>query len=223
MLNLAGSVFILAVARASAGRLAEVLTAPVRASEGTLPVSPGPLRLVDVTAGPLRSLSLTVAEGEVLGVVAADVVAAETLNGLLTGLTRPERGEVLLGGEPLAVAVGRLAADRAAGRAAHRGPVRSLPGRGGRLRRRADGGCSGRRPWRRPRSAPWPTTWTGRCWTTGMNLSGGQRQRIALARALLADRTVLVLRDPTTAVDAVTENAIATGIRRLRHPARLLT
>jgi putative ABC transport system ATP-binding protein len=50
-----------------------------------------------------------------------------------------------------------------------------------------------------------------------MNLSGGQRQRIALARALLADRTVLVLRDPTTAVDAVTENAIATGIRRLRH------
>ena len=53
----------------------------------------------------------------------------------------------------------------------------------------------------------------------GMNLSGGQRQRIALARALLADRTVLVLRDPTTAVDAVTENAIAAGIRRLRHPA----
>ncbi len=34
VLNLAGSVFILAVARASAGRLAEVLTAPVRASAG---------------------------------------------------------------------------------------------------------------------------------------------------------------------------------------------
>ena len=34
VLNLAGSVFVLAVARASAGRLAEVLTAPVRASDG---------------------------------------------------------------------------------------------------------------------------------------------------------------------------------------------
>jgi putative ABC transport system ATP-binding protein len=57
----------------------------------------------------------------------------------------------------------------------------------------------------------------------GLNLSGGQRQRIALARALLADRTVLVLRDPTTAVDAVTENAIAAGIRTLRHGSGPLT
>jgi putative ABC transport system ATP-binding protein len=51
----------------------------------------------------------------------------------------------------------------------------------------------------------------------GSNLSGGQRQRVALARALGADATVLVLHDPTTAVDTVTEAAIATGIRELRH------
>ena len=50
----------------------------------------------------------------------------------------------------------------------------------------------------------------------GSNLSGGQRQRVALARALLADRPVLVLRDPTTAVDAVTEQLIAEGLTELR-------
>jgi putative ABC transport system ATP-binding protein len=51
----------------------------------------------------------------------------------------------------------------------------------------------------------------------GAALSGGQRQRIALARALLAAPRLLVLHDPTTAVDAVTEHAIARGIRDLRH------
>jgi putative ABC transport system ATP-binding protein len=51
----------------------------------------------------------------------------------------------------------------------------------------------------------------------GTALSGGQRQRLALARALLAAPPLLVLHDPTTAVDAVTEHAIARGIRDLRH------
>jgi putative ABC transport system ATP-binding protein len=50
----------------------------------------------------------------------------------------------------------------------------------------------------------------------GRNLSGGQRQRIALARALHADPDVLVLHDPTSAVDAVTEWEIAQAVHRLR-------
>ncbi|MEV0618176.1 ABC transporter ATP-binding protein [Nonomuraea sp. NPDC050404] len=43
----------------------------------------------------------------------------------------------------------------------------------------------------------------------GNRLSGGQRQRVALARALASDAPVLVLHDPTTAVDSVTEHTIA--------------
>ncbi|MEV4898757.1 ABC transporter ATP-binding protein, partial [Nonomuraea sp. NPDC055795] len=42
-------------------------------------------------------------------------------------------------------------------------------------------------------------------------------QRVALARALDARRPVLVLHDPTSAVDAVTEAHIAESVRRLRH------
>ncbi|WP_312874678.1 ABC transporter ATP-binding protein [Actinomadura litoris] len=50
----------------------------------------------------------------------------------------------------------------------------------------------------------------------GANLSGGQRQRLSLARALAADAPALVLHDPTTAVDAVTEQLIAHNLAALR-------
>ncbi|MFF5075428.1 ABC transporter transmembrane domain-containing protein [Actinoplanes sp. NPDC000266] len=50
----------------------------------------------------------------------------------------------------------------------------------------------------------------------GNRLSGGQRQRVALARALAGDAPVLVLHDPTTAVDPVTEHAIASRLRDVR-------
>ena len=50
----------------------------------------------------------------------------------------------------------------------------------------------------------------------GRSLSGGQRQRVALARALLTDAEVLVLVEPTSAVDAHTEARIARRLAATR-------
>src|SRR5207249_2934702 len=49
----------------------------------------------------------------------------------------------------------------------------------------------------------------------GAQLSGGQRQRIALARAFLKDSPVLILDEPTSAVDADTEAKILGAMRHL--------
>lgn len=47
---------------------------------------------------------------------------------------------------------------------------------------------------------------------SGRTLSGGQRQRVLLARALHSPQPLLVLHDPTSALDAVTESQVAEGI-----------
>lgn len=61
-----------------------------------------------------------------------------------------------------------------------------------------------------------PQGWQGQLDERGRGLSGGQRQRVVLARALAADAPVLVLVEPTSAVDAHTEARIAARVADLR-------
>ncbi len=56
----------------------------------------------------------------------------------------------------------------------------------------------------------------------GLRLSGGQKQRIAIARALLADRPILIIDDALSALDTETEQQVFAGIRTRRQSKTVL-
>ncbi len=222
LLGFAGQKY--AEAKASAARIAEVLARPVLTpgGAGRAPAGGGRLELRDVEAGSLSGLTLTAAPGELLGVVAPDPRDAEALVAVLAGrLPAGEvRGAVLVDGadvrdlDPTAARRAVLVEPHAV--VLFEGTVRTAVD--------PDGTAPDDRFLAAVRAAAADDVLTGHpdgerraVADRGRTLSGGQRQRIALARALLADPPVLVLHDPTTAVDAVTEEAIAAGLAGMRH------
>ncbi|MEU8503829.1 ABC transporter ATP-binding protein [Streptomyces brevispora] len=209
--------------RASARRIAEVLESPAAVEGGESAVSDasaGHLRLSGVRLGSLRGVDLDIRPGELIAVVTADPAAAADLLLCLARERDPADGLIELDGVPLtelapdglrrAVLVAHHDADlfetslldnvragaRADGAPVDRALAASAADEVARLL--PEGG---------------DTVLAER----GRSLSGGQRQRVALARALAADSSVLVLHDPTTAVDTVTESRIAARLREVRH------
>ncbi|MFY1576258.1 ABC transporter transmembrane domain-containing protein [Verrucosispora sp. WMMD703] len=218
VLNLADCVFRLATARASAARVAEVLAAPERVPSGTRTAEPGTLSLDTVHAPGLDGVDLAVAPGELLGIVTAETSTADDLTELLAGARPPERGEVRLAGTPM------RELDLASLRRTVLVEPHGVDLFGATLREVLQTGDDRDDAALRAAMA---SAAVGDLLADdagfdrglvdhGLNLSGGQRQRLALTRALLADRPVTVFRDPTTAIDAVTEHAIADGIRAYR-------
>jgi putative ABC transport system ATP-binding protein len=197
---------ILAGARGSARRVATLLAAPPAVAEGTatLPAQPAGALRVRLPDG----LVVDVTAGEHVGVVAVQPAdAAALLDALARDTDAPlhldgtDLREVALDEARRAVLVARHEATLFEGTVADN---------------------TGRDP--EPLAAAaadevletLPHGLDSEVAERGRTLSGGQRQRIALARALAAHPPVLVLHDPTTAVDAATEHRIATGVSTLR-------
>jgi ABC-type multidrug transport system fused ATPase/permease subunit len=61
----------------------------------------------------------------------------------------------------------------------------------------------------------YPKGYSTRVGQRGVKLSGGEAQRLAIARALLRNAPIVLLDEPTSAVDTITEGKIKGAIRRL--------
>ncbi|MGW1346561.1 ABC transporter ATP-binding protein [Kribbella sp. NPDC002412] len=205
---------VAAMARASAGRLASVLSSPPLIASGTAttldPAKPL-LELIGVSYKSLSSVDLTLRRGELVGVLCYDPRDADALLTVVAGRAPDHTGKLLIGGtetEELDIdVVRRTVLLEQHDTDLFEGTLRSnLLVDSGELERvlTAAGAADLIDELDRPLA------------DRGQSLSGGQRQRLGLARALLAEPPVLVLHDPSTAVDAVTEELLAEGLAEVR-------
>ena len=205
--------------RASAGRIAAVLATPPAVPNGSRDLADTPrgeLRLAAVTAGRVRDFDLEVPAGGLVGVAITDSGVATDLLALLARTANPESGAVRLDGEDLST-LDITAARRAVLVADHDAHLFEETVAENVLAGGAAGHERAMAAATVDQVAQTLPDGTGTVLAErGSSLSGGQRQRVALARALAADPAVLVLHDPTTAVDPVTEARIADGIAELR-------
>ncbi|MEU9454720.1 thiol reductant ABC exporter subunit CydD [Streptomyces sp. NPDC048277] len=211
---------------AAAEEIFAVLETPIPVSEaGEVPAAASlafegvTVRYPGRTADAVTDVSLTVEPGETVALVGPSGAGKSTLLNVLLGFVRPTEGRVRIGGADLAdvdleqwrsriawvpqrphlyagtiaenVRLARPDADDNAVRGALRDAgalefVDALPEGAG--------------------------TVLGE---DGAGLSAGQRQRLALARAFLADRPVLLLDEPTAALDGATEAEVVAAVRRL--------
>ncbi|WP_285734412.1 thiol reductant ABC exporter subunit CydD [Kitasatospora phosalacinea] len=213
---------------AAAGKIFEVLETPLPA-DGTRPAPTGTdLRVERLTVRhpgrggeTLSGFSMTVPAGRTTVLTGPSGAGKTTLVSALLGFTRPDGGRVLLGEQDLAET------DRASWHAQvawvpqHPHLFAGTVAENVRLAR-PDASDAQLAAALAAAHVDFTTPDTPLA-ENGHGLSAGQRQRLALARALLADRPVLILDEPTAHLDPVTEAALLDTLRALDRTVLLIT
>jgi zinc transport system ATP-binding protein len=168
----------------------------------------------------IAGIDLEIPEGQFVAIAGPNGGGKTTLLRLIVGLERPQRGEVLMFGEPVGAA-GRQGLVAYLPQRAQLGieapaTVREVVAAGRVSRRRLLGPL-------RPQDRDAVAQAIAR---VGLDeqadepvatLSGGQQQRAFIAKALAAEPRLLILDEPTAGVDADAQDALAALLARLHH------
>ncbi|MBQ0885830.1 thiol reductant ABC exporter subunit CydD [Streptomyces sp. RM72] len=211
---------------AAAEDIFSVLERPAPAS-GTGPVpADGALAFEDVTVrypgrdtAAVTDVHLTVEPGETVALVGPSGAGKSTLLHALLGFVAPTEGRVLVGGADLSTLDMAQWHARVAWVPQHPHLYAGTIAENVRLARPDADDSAVRRALRDAGALEFvdalPEGTATVLGEDGTGLSAGQRQRLALARAFLADRPVLLLDEPTAALDGATEAEVVDAVRRL--------
>ncbi|MEW2614311.1 thiol reductant ABC exporter subunit CydD [Streptomyces sp. NPDC047880] len=210
---------------AAAEEIFEVLETPVPAS-GSAAVPEGALSFEGVTvryrgrsADAVSDVTFGVEPGETVALVGPSGAGKSTLLSVLLGFVRPAEGRVRAGGVDLADADLKQWHSRVAWVPQRPHLYAGTIAENVRLARPGADDDAVRTALRDAGALEFVDALPGGAETVlgedGTGLSAGQRQRLALARAFLADRPVLLLDEPTAALDGATEAEVVAAVRRL--------
>jgi zinc transport system ATP-binding protein len=166
----------------------------------------------------LRGIDLTVNSGEVVAVLGANGSGKSTLVRAMTGLVPTVRGSVELFGTPLANFKEHHRVGFVPQRVTAAGGVPATVLEvvtSGRLSRRRVAMPLRRADREAVRSAIQAVELTARTNDSVSTLSGGQQQRVLIARALAGEPDLLVLDEPTSGVDLLSQQTFAGVLRAL--------
>jgi ATP-binding cassette, subfamily B, bacterial len=172
----------------------------------------------------LRNLSFAIRAGETVALVGGNGAGKTTIVKLMTRLYDPHEGRVLLDGVPLAAydlddLRARIGAifqdfvrfDLTAGENVAVGRIEAAAD-AGRIAAAAARGLAAPVIERLPEGYAQPL---GKRFAGGLDLSGGEWQKVALSRAYMREAEILILDEPTAALDAQAEHDVFARFREL--------
>ncbi|MEU6002160.1 thiol reductant ABC exporter subunit CydD [Streptomyces sp. NPDC047197] len=209
----------------AAEEIFKVLEAPVRAA-GQAPAPSGTLSVEGVTvrypgrdSDAVSGVSFAVESGETVALVGPSGVGKSTLLDVILGFVEPAEGRVCVGGVDLAEVAPEQWRERIAWVPQRPHLYAGSVAENVRLARPDADDASVRDALSAAGAWEFVSALPGGVETLlgedGAGLSAGQRQRLALARAFLADRPVVLLDEPTAALDGETEAGVVEAVRRL--------